>query len=66
MTLKYKDGEKKFMVPPSTPIVTYVLGNKSELTPGTEIFISAATKQADGTLQAARVSFGKDGLTPPM
>lgn len=66
MTLKYKDGEKQFVVPPSTPIVTFVLGNKSELTPGTEIFIAAATKQPDGTLQAARVNFGKDGLTPPM
>ncbi len=66
MILKYKHGEKKFVVEPSTPIVTNLLGNKSELTPGTEIFIPAATKQPDGTLQAARVSFGKDGLTPPM
>jgi len=66
LTLKYKDGEKKFVVPPDTPIVTYVLGNKSELTPGTEIFVPAAKKLPDGTLETARVNFGRDGLTPPM
>jgi hypothetical protein len=66
LTLKYKDGEKKVIVPPDTPIVTYVMGNRSELAPGTKIFIPAATKQPDGTLETARVNFGKDGLTPPM
>jgi len=66
LTLKYKDGEKKVIVPPDTPIVTYVTGNRSELVPGTKIFIAAATKQPDGTLETGRVNFGKDGLTPPM
>jgi hypothetical protein len=41
-------------------------GDKSELKPGVKIFIAAANKQPDGTLQAPRVNFGKDGLTPPM
>jgi hypothetical protein len=66
LTLKYKDGEKKIIVPPDTPIVTSVLGDKSELKPGAKIFIAAAKKLPDGTLQAPRVNFGKDGLTPPM
>ena len=66
LTLKYKDGEKKIIVPPDTPIVTYMPGDKSELKPGVKIFIAAANKQPDGTLQAPRVNFGKDGLTPPM
>jgi hypothetical protein len=66
LTMKYKDGEKKIIVPPDTPIVTYVLGDKSELKPGAKIFIAAAKKLPDGTLQAPRVNFGKDGLTPPM
>ena len=66
LTLKYKDGEKKIIVPPDTPIVTYMPGDKSELRPGVKIFIAAAKKQPDGTLQAPRVNFGKDGLTPPM
>ena len=66
LTLKYKDGEKKIIVPPDTPVVTYTPGDKSELKPGVKIFVAAANKQADGTLQALRVNFGKDGLTPPM
>ena len=66
LTLKYKDGEKKIIVLPETAIVTYLPGDKSELKPGVKIFIAAANKQPDGTLQAPRVNFGKDGLTPPM
>ena len=66
LTLKYKEGEKKVVVPPDTPIVTYVPADKSELKPGVKIFIAAADKQPDGTLRASRVNFGKDGLTPPM
>ena len=66
LTLKYKDGEKKIIVSPDTPIVAFVPGDKSDLKPGAKIFISAARKQPDGTLQAARVNVGKDGVTPPM
>ena len=66
LTMKYKDGEKKIIVPPDVPIVTYVMGDKSELKPGAKIFIAAAKRQPDGTLQAPLVNFGKDGLTPPM
>jgi hypothetical protein len=66
LTMKYKDGEKKIVVSPDTPIVSFVPGDKSELKPGAKIFIAAAKKMPDGTLQAARVNVGKDGLTPPM
>lgn len=66
LTLSYKGGEKKIVVSPDTPIVSYVPADKSELKPGLKIFIGAAKKQADGTLLAPRVNFGKDGLTPPM
>lgn len=65
LTLKYKDGEKKIVVPADIPIVVYVPGEKSELKPGASIFISAATKQPDGTLQAPRVNVGR-GIAPPM
>jgi hypothetical protein len=64
--VKYKDGEKTIIVPPNVPIVTYVPGDRSDLKPGAKIFIVAAQKQPDGTLSAARVNVGRDGLTPPM
>jgi hypothetical protein len=66
ITLKYKDGEKKILVVPDTVIVTYVPGDKSELKPGSKIFIAAARKKDDGSLEAASISVGRDGLTPPM
>jgi hypothetical protein len=65
LTLKYKDGEKKIVVPASTPIVGYLPGDKSELKAGASIFIAAATKQPDGSLLAPRVNVGRD-IAPPM
>jgi hypothetical protein len=65
LTLKYKDGEKKIIVSPDTPIVTYSPGTKDELKPGAPVFISNATKQPDGTLTSARVNVGR-GVAPPM
>ncbi len=64
--VKYKDGEKKVVVPPGTPIVTFVAGDKSELKPGANIIIFGAAKKDDGTLEANRVNVGRDGITPPM
>src|SRR3982751_5942279 len=64
--VKYKDGEKKVVVPPGTPVVTFVPGEKSELKPGAKIIIFGATKKEDGTLEANRVNVGRDGITPPM
>jgi hypothetical protein len=66
LTLKYKDGEKKLLVTPKTAIVAFAPGDRAEVKPGTKIFISAAQKQADGSLQATRVAYGRDGLAPPM
>ena len=66
LTLKYKNGEKKILVTQETIIVTYNPGDEADLVPGTKIFIGAAKKQADGTLQAARINYGRNGLTPPM
>jgi hypothetical protein len=66
LTVKYKGGEKTLKVTPETAVVTYAPGDPAELKPGTGIFIAAAQKQADGTLQTQRITYGKDGLTPPM
>jgi hypothetical protein len=64
--VKYKDGEKKVVVPPDTPIVAFLAGDKSELKPGAKVIIFSAVKKDDGTLEASRVAVGRDGLTPPM
>lgn len=64
--VKYKDGEKKVVVPPETPIVTFVASDKSEVKAGAKIIIFGAVKKDDGTLEANRVNVGRDGITPPM
>ena len=64
--VKYKDGEKKVVVPPDTPVVTFVASDRSEIKPGAKLIIFAATKKDDGALETARVNVGRDGVTPPM
>jgi hypothetical protein len=64
--VKYKDGEKKVIIPPNTPIVAYAPAEKSELKPGAQIIIFGATKQADGSLTTPAISVGRDGVVPPM
>ena len=64
--VKYKDGEKKVVVPPDTPIVSFIAGDRSELKPGARIIIFSATRKEDGSLEAAPVNVGRDGITPPM
>jgi hypothetical protein len=63
LSVKYKDGEKKLLVTPETVVVTYVPGNKDELKPGTKVFV-AAKKQPDGTFQAPRITYGRNGAGP--
>jgi hypothetical protein len=60
ITVKYKDGEKKIVVGPNTPIVRYEIGDKSELKPGAKIRITNATKKPDGTFEANRINVGRD------
>ena len=64
--VKYKDGEKKVVVPPDTPVVTFVASDKSEVKPGAKLIIFGAAKKEDGSLEAGRVNVGRDGITPPM
>jgi len=65
MTLRYKDGEKVVTVPPAVPIVTFQPGSREMVVPGAHVILSA-TVRPDGTLDATRMSVGKDGLVPPM
>jgi hypothetical protein len=62
--VKYKGGEKKLVIPPNLAIQQYVVGERSELKPGAAISIVSAVKKPDGTLEAARVNVGRDGVVP--
>lgn len=66
LKLDYKGGgTQTIKVKTGTPIVTFQPGQQSDAKVGAKAFV-IAQKAADGTLTAARMAVGKDGLTPPM
>src|ERR1700692_4864488 len=65
LMIKYKDGEKKVVVSPDTPVVTYVPADKSELKPGAKV-IAFVKKLPDGMFETNRIRGGGKGLPPPM
>jgi hypothetical protein len=65
LTVTYKGGEQTIVVDPKTPIVALAPGAQTDLKPGAAI-IARGPKQEDGSIDAAFVLIGKDGLVPPM
>src|SRR5437660_9907055 len=65
LLVKYKDGEKKVVVPPDTPIVTFVAGDKrsEERRVGKEC---CSKKLPEGSFEDNRINVGIKGLSPPM
>jgi hypothetical protein len=65
LTLSYKGGSTKVLVPPDAPIVAPVPADRADLKPGAPVFFTPM-READGSLSAARIVVGKDGVAPPM
>lgn len=65
LTVTYKGGEQKVVVPENAPIITYAPAGRDMLVAGAHVIITA-TRQPDGSLVATRIGVGKDGLVPPM
>jgi hypothetical protein len=65
LVLKYKDGEKKFIVPADTEVVMFVPATAADLKPGERIVMSAK-KLPDGTAEALFIIVGRNGVNPPM
>jgi hypothetical protein len=63
ITLQYKEGAKKIIVPEGIPIFTSMPGDRSLLVPGATIF-SGVQKGADGKLSTGRIQVSKDGARP--
>ena len=63
LVLKYKDGEQKIMVTPTTQYFTFSPGTRDDLKPGERIFTNA---KPDGhRFLASRITVSKDGVSPP-
>jgi hypothetical protein len=62
LTVTYKGGQQKVVVPSSAEIVAYKKASAADLKPGQKIFIAAAKKLPDGNLEAPNVAFGDYGV----
>jgi hypothetical protein len=64
VTVKYKDGEKRIVIPPGARILAYAVGERAELKVGAEVAILRAKRKLDGTWEADRVNVGRGGVIP--
>ncbi len=65
MTVDYGSGEKHIVIPDDVPIVSLELADRNVIVPGAHVIVNG-TRAADGTVTAAAVNVGKDGIVPPM
>ena len=64
LTLEFKGGSQKIIVPESAALVRAVPGTRADLVAGEYVF-AIVQKGADGKLTAPRVQVSKDGVKPP-
>ena len=63
LTLNYKTGTVKVLVPPGTPMSQAAPGVAEDLKPGETVYVAARRNDA-GRLVALRVQVSKDGVKP--
>src|ERR1700733_5619132 len=66
LVLKYRDGDKRFIVPANVEVVMFAPAAASDLKPGEGIFVPGGKKLADGSVKAGRGEVGRNGVKPPM
>lgn len=62
LTLNYKTGTVKVLVPPGTPMSQAAAGSRADIKPGEAIYVFARTE--GGKTTAVRVQVSKDGVKP--
>lgn len=65
LTVTYNGGKQAVIVPPDTPIVGFAPATRAALRVGAHVIVFGP-KAAGGSIAAARVLVGKNGLVPPM
>ncbi len=66
LTLTYKGGSSTIQVRPNTPVVAFTAGTAADLKTGAAVFVRETKREPDGSVEAATIVVGADGLTPPM
>jgi hypothetical protein len=65
ITVAYKGGQQKIVVPPGVPVVRFEAGDIGALKPGAPFAVLAALKQPDGSFNVTRINVGSGGVVPP-
>ena len=65
LTVTYDGGRQVIVVDPKIPIVSFATGSKADLKPEAAI-VARGSRESDGSIDAARILVGKDGLVPPL
>jgi hypothetical protein len=65
LIVTYAGGSQTIRLEQGTPIVGFALGARADLKPSAAI-IARGPRAPDGTIDAARIMVGNDGLVPPM
>src|ERR1700689_1396059 len=66
LMMKYKEGEKKIVVPPDTAVVMFVPAATSDIKAGQKFFVPRGKKLDDGTVESGFLIIGRGGGPPPM
>jgi len=64
LTVTYKGGEKRIVVPADARILAYSVGARDELKIGAHVAILRAKRKLDGSWEADRVNVGRGGVIP--
>ena len=64
LTVKYKGGDKRIVVPPDARILAYSVGDRSELKVGAHVAVLRAKRKLDGSWEADRVNVGRGSVIP--
>jgi len=65
LTLTWKDGSRKLLVPDGRPIVTAVNADRSFLKPGEYVYLNAEAAADGGLTALGRIQVSRDGVRPP-
>jgi hypothetical protein len=66
LAMKYKDGEKKIIVPANIEVVMFAPATVADIKAGQKFFVPRAKKLDDGTIEAGVIVIGSHGVDPPM
>ena len=64
LTVKYKGGEQKIVVPPDAAILAYSAGDRGEIKVGAHVAMIGVKRKLNGTLEAGRINVGRGDVLP--